>query len=113
MERSAAELVQAAFPNSIRDPWSWVKPMKRRELFVSFPVKWALLALKVSNPGEFDTLDSSFVRASLDHPVGGHEQAGRHGQAERLRRFEIDDRFELGRRLHRKVGGLVAAQDAV
>jgi hypothetical protein len=50
---------------------------------------------------------------SFDHLIGGHEQAGRHGQAERLRRFEVDDRFELGRRLHGKVGGLVAAQDAV
>ena len=46
---------------------------------------------------------------SLDHLVGGHEQAGRYGQAERLRRFEVDGRFEFGRRLYRKVGGLVAA----
>src|SRR3974390_1247539 len=49
----------------------------------------------------------------LDHLVGGHEQTRRHGQAERLRRFEVDDRFELGRRLHRKIGRFVAAQDAV
>ena len=50
---------------------------------------------------------------SFDHLIGGKEQAGWHGQAKRLRRFEVDDRFELGRRLHRKVGGLVSAQDAV
>src|SRR5262245_21462267 len=50
---------------------------------------------------------------SFDHLVGGHEQAGWYRQAERLRRFEVDDRFELGRRLHRKVGGLVSAQDTV
>src|SRR5262245_4714965 len=50
---------------------------------------------------------------SFDHLIGGKEQPGWHGQAERLRRFEVDDRFELGRRLHRKVGGLVSAQDAV
>ena len=50
---------------------------------------------------------------SFNYLVGGHEQAGRHGEAERLRGFEIDYRFEFGCRLHRKVGGLVAAQDAV
>ena len=50
---------------------------------------------------------------SFDDLVGGYQQAGRHRQTKRLRRFEIDDRFILGRRLHRKVGRLVAAQDAV
>jgi hypothetical protein len=28
---------------------------------------------------------------SFDHLVGGHEQAGRHDEAESLRRFEVDD----------------------
>ena len=51
--------------------------------------------------------------ASLDHLVGGHEQARRHGQAERLRRFQVEGCLELGRCLHRKVGGIGAAQDAV
>ena len=49
----------------------------------------------------------------FDHLVGGHEQAGRYGQPERLRRFEIEGGFELSRCLHRKVGRLVAAQDTV
>jgi hypothetical protein len=31
---------------------------------------------------------------------------------EGLRPFEVEDRFEPGRRLHRQGGGLVAAQDA-
>ena len=39
--------------------------------------------------------------------------AGGTVEAERLRGLEVDDRFVLGRRLHRKVGGLGAAQDAV
>src|SRR5436190_17173437 len=30
----------------------------------------------------------------LDQLIGGDEQAGRHGQAERLRRLEVDDHFE-------------------
>jgi hypothetical protein len=45
--------------------------------------------------------------------VGGDQQARRHGQAKRLRRSQVDNRFEHGRGPHRKVGGLVAAQDAV
>src|SRR5262249_31797451 len=48
-----------------------------------------------------------------DDLVGSHEQTGRHCEAERLRGFEVDDCFEFGRRLHRKVGRFVAAQDAV
>src|SRR5438309_304014 len=50
---------------------------------------------------------------SLDHLVGSYKQAGWDGQAKHLRRFEIDHRFKFGRRLHRQIGGLVAAQDAV
>ena len=34
-------------------------------------------------------------------------------EAERFRCFEVEGRFVLGGRLHRKVGGLGAAQDAV
>jgi len=45
----------------------------------------------------------------FDDLVGSDEQAGRHGQAERLRRLEVKDGFVLGWRLHRKVGGLSAA----
>src|SRR6516164_9153191 len=37
----------------------------------------------------------SFPHRLFDHLIGSHEQAGRHGQAERLRRFEVDDRFDL------------------
>ena len=47
---------------------------------------------------------TSSARASSD---------GRHVEAERLRGLEVDGHFELGRRLHRQVGGLGAAQDAV
>jgi hypothetical protein len=39
----------------------------------------------------------------LDHLVGGQKQAGRDHYVERLRCFEIDDGFELGRRLYRKI----------
>jgi len=49
----------------------------------------------------------------LDHLVGGDQQARRHGQAERLRSLEIEDSFIPGWRLHRKLGGVGAAQDAV
>ena len=41
------------------------------------------------------------------------EQSGWHVEAECLGGLEIDDQFELGRRLHRQVGGRLTAQDAV
>ena len=44
----------------------------------------------------------------FDHFVSGHQQARRHGEAERLRCFEIEDGFVFARCLHREVGGFCA-----
>src|SRR4029077_18636921 len=41
------------------------------------------------------------------------EQRWRHGETERMRGLEIDGQLVFGRRLHRKVGDLVALEDAV
>src|SRR5215813_15283258 len=55
-----------------------------------------------------------FGGASLfDHLVGAGEERRRYGEAERIRRFEIDRQVVLGRRLYRQVGGLLALEDAV
>src|SRR5215472_17400542 len=64
---------------------------------------------------DFHRLDRTSLRLahSFNHLVGGHEQTRRRGQPERLRRFEVHGGLKLGRRLHRKVARLVAAQDAV
>src|SRR4029077_5512206 len=59
------------------------------------------------------TLAPQQTASLFDHLVGGDQQARRNGQAKCLRRFEVDDGFELRRRLHRKVSGLCATQDAV
>src|ERR1700730_3192550 len=50
---------------------------------------------------------------SFDHLVGTREQRWRHLDAERLGGLEVDHQFVLGRRLHRKVGGLLALENAV
>src|SRR5262249_22177687 len=47
------------------------------------------------------------------HLVGAGEQAIGHGKAQRFRGLEIDSEFVLGRCLHRKVGRLLASEDAV
>jgi hypothetical protein len=49
----------------------------------------------------------------LDDLVGGHLHDQRHREAECLRRFEIDDEFELGRLHHGKLGGLLTLEDAI
>ena len=48
----------------------------------------------------------------LYHFVGAAEQRDRDGQAERLRGLEIDDKFDLGRLLDRKIGRLLALENA-
>ena len=60
------------------------------------PVKLALFALKVSKV-EFDTLDSYFVRVSLDHLIGEREQPVRNLKAERLGGLNIDHQFDFRR----------------
>src|ERR1017187_10409963 len=63
--------------------------------------------------GSIATNETQQTASLFDYLVGGDQQAWRHSQAERLRRFQVDDRFVLGRCLHRKVARLSAAQDAV
>src|SRR5436190_7641600 len=60
-------------------------------------------------------LDRTSLRLAhlFDHLVGGYQQARWNCQAKCLRRFAVDDSFELRRRLHRKVSGFCTAQDAV
>jgi hypothetical protein len=50
---------------------------------------------------------------SFDHLVGGGEKGRWHVEAERSCGLEIDDQLVFGRRLHRKVGGLLALEDAM
>src|SRR5262249_43467655 len=50
---------------------------------------------------------------SFDHLVGAGQQRRRHLQPERLGRLEVDDKLELARVLHRKIGGLPTLEDAI
>src|SRR5260370_25904638 len=49
----------------------------------------------------------------FDHLVGGLFQTQRHVEAQRLGGLEIDGQFEFGRRLYRKIGRLLALEDAI
>jgi hypothetical protein len=44
----------------------------------------------------------------FDHLVGPNEQRRWHSEAKSLRRSEVDDQFNVGRKLDRQVGGLRA-----
>ncbi len=58
---------------------------------------------------------STIVAAAslLDHVVGPGQQRHRHVEAERLCGLQIDDQLVFRWRLHRKVGGLLALEDAI
>ena len=47
------------------------------------------------------------------HLVGASDQRGRHVEAKGLGGPQINDKFVFGRRLHGKVGRLLALEDAV
>src|SRR5262245_42553091 len=51
--------------------------------------------------------------ASFDHLVGAGEHAGWHGEAGRARGLEVDHYLVPSWRLHRQVGGLLAAENAI
>src|SRR5262249_21606761 len=53
------------------------------------------------------------LASSLDHLVSAGEQRRRHVKAKRLRGVEVDHQLVLGRRLHRKVGRLLALKDTI
>src|SRR5262245_55825620 len=49
----------------------------------------------------------------FDEFVGGGEQRCWHSEAKRLGSLEIDDQLVFGRRLHRKIGRLLASEDTI
>src|SRR6516225_11670240 len=51
--------------------------------------------------------------ASLDHLVCARKHRCGKVEAERFRGLEVDHQLVLGRRLHRKVGGFLALEDAI
>ena len=59
--------------------------------------------------------DAAFIGLlpSLDYLVGAQQNRWGYGKTERLGGLEVHDHFELGRKLHRKIARLLAAQDAI
>jgi hypothetical protein len=49
---------------------------------------------------------------SLDYLVSGGQERFRNGEAERLRRLEVDDEFELTRLHDRQIGWFLAFENA-
>src|SRR6516165_1623811 len=52
-------------------------------------------------------------RALFDHLGGAQQNPWGYGKAKRLGRLEVHDHLELGRKLHRKIAWLRAAQNAI
>src|SRR5262249_18572762 len=88
--------------------------MNRRELFVSFSTPWNrhFWHPKCQTSVQFDTLDSSFVRGSLDHLVGEREQLVWNLEAKRLGGFEIDHKLEPSRLHDGEVSWLLSVENA-
>jgi hypothetical protein len=65
-----------------------------------------LLALTGSGQATAPPMPTNKCAPSFDHLVGAHEQHGRNFLSEGFRGLEIEHQFELGRLLHRQIGGL-------
>src|SRR5215469_1211808 len=52
-------------------------------------------------------------RRLFDYLVGTAKQRWRYGEAECFGSLEVDDQLDSGRRLHRKIGRLLAFEDAI
>src|SRR5215471_7489725 len=52
-------------------------------------------------------------RRLFDYFVGTAKQRWRYGEAECFGSLEVDDQLDSGRRLHRKIGRLLAFEDAI
>src|SRR6516164_3172842 len=52
-------------------------------------------------------------RGLFDHLVGAKQERLWDGEADRLRCLEVQDHLELGRKLHREIGRLCTAQNAI
>jgi hypothetical protein len=78
----------------------WVKLRRTQpeQLFSDLPPK-ADLTADIVDVSQVPLADIS--AASLDHLVGGYEQAGWHCEAKRLGGLEIDHEFKLGGLLDR------------
>src|SRR6266851_6264189 len=98
-----------AYDLTNRLPWSALIPAARITL-AHFSV---YSTVRVAQPSKSAAPDSDRIPSSLDHLVGDGEQLAWNIDAERLRGPAVDHQLVLGRRLHRKVGGLLALQDAI
>jgi hypothetical protein len=69
---------------------------------IPVPTKFAISFLPRTG-----TLGDPCYRIKASPKVGRDYQARRNGEAERLRRFEVEGRLVLGGRLHRDVAGIL------
>jgi hypothetical protein len=63
--------------------------------------------------GKFHLGHSLSRQPLFDHFIGTREQGRGHGEAQRLRRDQVDDEIELARLLDRKIGWFCPSQDFV
>ena len=58
-------------------------------------------------------IETNLVCQLFDHLIGTREQRRRNCEVQRFRSLEVDHKLVLGRRLHGKVSGLFAFEDAI
>src|SRR3954469_15651009 len=70
------------------------------------------LDTRCRNPRRVSFIAEPRSSCSFNYLVGAGEQRGRHFEAERFGRLQIDDEFELGRKLDWHFGRVLALEDA-
>jgi hypothetical protein len=101
------------FPAATRTQPLCTLRVRRCRRLTQHSLPGGLLGLTWAGLAPADRASFAWRLPSFDHLVGGDEQRRRHGEAERLSSFAIDDQLKFGWALYRQFTGFFTFKDTI